>query len=244
MKSKIDTDKLFTLLPANLKDSDLLSLEAKKVLSALLYWCIISEARNTGRIFISNNQLCSIAGVSKSTIQEVAAFEFNKYDLARKIAGKPKASRNDIGQASEWIINWNKLEQPLKEASFGDRFSDLMKPSENPMSTPYHYISSHSISSHGNVTHSNLSNDNSYNLIEDNFNETHFTASQSSEMQDNLFEDIPTNDNSKANISISTPVEVINKNEEKTISSINEDLEVENGDEKKTTEEHILDLPF
>lgn len=252
MKSKIDTTELLSLLPSNLKDSDLLSLEAKKVLSALLYWYENTEARNTGRVFVSNNELCKIAGVSKTTIQNVAAFEFNKYALVRKIAGKPKASRNDIGQATEWIINWSRLTQPLKELSFEERFSDRLKPSENPMSTPIQY----------NTIQNNSKQEKLSNEKINKSNERHFTASQSSEMQDNLIEDIPNNDKSKANMSISTPVDTIDKNEEKTPSSINyfidikEDLrqcksleelnEVwrkhENGKPSYLTEEDINDL--
>lgn len=128
-KSKFD--EMFDRLPVNIKKTDVLRLESKKVLAALLELLLHSEARNTGVIYCGNKLLRKLSGVGADNLIP-ALNQLEDYELITRIKGKEK------GQASEYRINFKKLKEPIVEKTFNDlfeRFCEEAEPSETPIST-------------------------------------------------------------------------------------------------------------
>jgi hypothetical protein len=105
-------------LPSNILDSEL-SLVAQKTLGALLLWTENSKAIESGIIAIDNKLLCKIGGVGHTKLKEALA-ELKLYGLVDRKLG------NGLGNASEYVINFEALEQPLKKRSIRDRFGKFM----------------------------------------------------------------------------------------------------------------------
>lgn len=114
---------MFRYLPTHIAESEKLSQSAKKLLDGLLNYSINSVANKTGRIFISNQNLCKIARIkSKDLLYSYG--QLNMYSLVKRITGR------ELGEASEYIINFEKLKEPLKRKSFDELFNRFMnKPS-------------------------------------------------------------------------------------------------------------------
>ena len=97
----------FTYVPEHIAQSDLLSLASKKILEALLDYLDNSQASTTRRIYINNKTLCRLAQVGHSVMFQ-SIKELKQYSLVDRIQGKDK------GTASEYIIHFDKLEEPLR----------------------------------------------------------------------------------------------------------------------------------
>lgn len=77
-------NEIVWVLEKNIVDSELLSLAAKKMLNALVSWYLNTEkAQKSGIVVMNNNQLCAIAGISKSSIQS-SALELKMFSLAER----------------------------------------------------------------------------------------------------------------------------------------------------------------
>ena len=122
-------------VPKHIADSDELSQSAKKLLDGLLNYAMNSVAKKTGRIFVSNPCICRI---SKIKLKELlfAVDELKRYSLIDRIQG------TELGSASEYIINFEKLTEPLKRKSFEEFFKELFekpsiteKPQQEPITT-------------------------------------------------------------------------------------------------------------
>lgn len=121
----------FTYVPEHIADSDELSLASKKILETLLDYLDNSQASTTRRIFINNKTLCRLAQVGHSVMFN-ALKELKQYSLVDRIQGKDK------GTASEYIIHFDKLEEPLKKKTFHEFFAkdiEMSKSRETPIGT-------------------------------------------------------------------------------------------------------------
>ena len=121
----------FTYVPEHIAQSDLLSLASKKILEALLDYLDNSQASTTRRIFINNKTLCRLAQVGHSVMFN-ALKELKQYSLVDRVQGKDK------GTASEYIIHFDKLEEPLKKKTFHEFFAkdiEMSKSRETPIGT-------------------------------------------------------------------------------------------------------------
>ena len=121
----------FTYVPEHIAQSDLLSLASKKILEALLDYLDNSQASTTRKIFINNKTLCRLAQVGHSVMFN-ALKELKQYSLVDRIQGKDK------GTASEYIIHFDKLEEPLKKKTFHEFFAkdiEMAKSRETPIGT-------------------------------------------------------------------------------------------------------------
>ena len=114
-------------LPTQIIESEL-SLTAKKTLAALLLWTENSKAMETGIIAISNRKLCQIGGVGGTSLTE-ALSELKLYGLVDRKVG------TGLGDASEYTINFEKLEEPPRKRSIGERFGRFMNKSKS-LETP------------------------------------------------------------------------------------------------------------
>ena len=121
----------FTYVPEHIADSDELSLAAKKILEALLDYLDNSQASTTRKIFINNKTLCRLAQVGHSVMFK-SLKELKQYSLVDRIQGK------GMGTASEYIIHFDKLEEPLRKKTFREFFAkdiEMAKSRETPIGT-------------------------------------------------------------------------------------------------------------
>lgn len=121
----------FTYVPEHIAQSDLLSLASKKILEALLDYLDNSQASTTRRIYINNKTLCRLAQVGHSVMFQ-SIKELKQYSLVDRVQGKDK------GTASEYIIHFDKLEEPLKKKTFHEFFAkdiEMSKSRETPIGT-------------------------------------------------------------------------------------------------------------
>lgn len=139
----MEKQQLFEMLPDTIVDATELSDDAKKVLAALLVWAENSKAVETGIIAINDEKLAKIACIRKEKLKDIFV-QLRLYDLVERKVGTGR------GVASEYDINFDKLEQPLKKRSFSERFARFkkeVKSSENPLGTTLHNITLHNIPS-------------------------------------------------------------------------------------------------
>ena len=121
----------FTYVPEHIAQSDSLSLASKKILEALLDYLDNSQASTTRRIYINNKTLCRLAQVGHSVMFQ-SIKELKQYSLVDRVQGKDK------GTASEYIIHFDKLEEPLKKKTFHEFFAkdiEMSKSRETPIGT-------------------------------------------------------------------------------------------------------------
>ena len=118
-------------MPEHIAQSDSLSLASKKILEALLDYLDNSQASTTRRIYINNKTLCRLAQVGHSVMFQ-SIKELKQYSLIDRVQGKDK------GTASEYIIHFDKLEEPLKKKTFHEFFAkdiEMSKSRETPIGT-------------------------------------------------------------------------------------------------------------
>lgn len=121
----------FTYVPEHISESAELSLASKKLLEALLNYQFNSKAYDTGKLFINNATLCKLSKVGHSQLMK-SIVELKMYSLVDRVQG------GERGNASEYIIHFEKLKEPLKRKSFDDMFGRFMKGGqslETPMGT-------------------------------------------------------------------------------------------------------------
>lgn len=121
----------FTYVPEHISESDELSLASKKLLEALLNYQFNSKAYDTGKLFINNKTLCKLSKVGHSQLMK-SIVELKMYSLVDRVQG------GERGNASEYIIHFEKLKEPLKRKSFDDMFGRFMNGGqslETPMGT-------------------------------------------------------------------------------------------------------------
>ena len=121
----------FTYVPEHIYESSELSLASKKLLEALLNYQFNSKAYNTGKLFINNATLCKLSKVGHSQLMK-SIVELKMYSLVDRVQG------GERGNASEYIIHFVKLKEPLKRKSFDDMFGRFMNGGqslETPMGT-------------------------------------------------------------------------------------------------------------
>lgn len=170
-------------LPSNIIESEL-SLAAQKTLGALLLWTENSKAMESGIIAIDNELLCKIGGVGHTTLQNALA-ELKLYGLVDRKVG------TCLGNASEYDINFEALELPIRKRSIGERFArfkDKAQSLETPIGTPLHNISLHnntlhSITDHNKPYHNSTEHNNSEHNSTEQTKPTHNTTEHSTSNQ-------------------------------------------------------------
>jgi hypothetical protein len=133
--AKTKFEEMFDRLPANIKETSVLRNSSKKVLAALLELLLHSEAKKSGIIFCGNSLLRKLSGINKDKLRP-AIDQLIDYDLISRKVGKAR-KEGEKGLASEYIINFKKLKEPLIEKTFDDLFGDYIdnESSETPINT-------------------------------------------------------------------------------------------------------------
>lgn len=129
---KKDVEKMYGRMPETVRDSEALSDNAKKVLAGLLYSYAVSKAKTTGVLYLSNAMLRNAVEM-KTACMLGALRELEMYNLIERKTGRSR-TEGQRSMASEYIIHFDALREPVKELSFDDIFGEA-KPSETPMGT-------------------------------------------------------------------------------------------------------------
>lgn len=119
------TKLLLEVLPKNIVESQELSLAAKKMLGALIDYFTHSQAKETQRLFMSNEKVCETANFGKSTLFK-ATRELEMYDLIEKKSGKAR-TQGQKSDASEYILHINNFIKPLRKKTFENLMSMFPK---------------------------------------------------------------------------------------------------------------------
>lgn len=123
------------ILPTNIVESEELSLASKKMLGALIDYYSHSQAKETQRLFMSNDKICETANFGKSTLFN-ATRELEMYDLIEKKSGKAR-TQGQKSEASEYILHIDNFIKPLRKKTFENLMSmfpkSWLKNSENPL---------------------------------------------------------------------------------------------------------------
>ena len=135
--TKTKFEEMFDRLPSNVKDSEVLRIESKKILAALLELLLHSEAKNSGIIYVGNGKLRRLSGVGSGNLLS-GIQQLEDYELITRVKGSVRKVQTEKGQASEYRINFKKLKEPIVEKTFDDLFSELLEDEESlekPIST-------------------------------------------------------------------------------------------------------------
>ena len=128
-----EVEKMYGRMPETVKNSKVLSDNAKNVLAGLLYSYAVSKpAKVTGVLCISNSILRKAVGMKNENMLS-ALRELEMYNLIERNAGMARIE-GQKSIASEYIIHFDALKKPIEELSFDDIFGDP-KSSETPMGT-------------------------------------------------------------------------------------------------------------
>lgn len=119
------TKSLLEVLPKNIVESEELSLAAKKMLGALVDYFTHSQAKETQRLFMSNEKVCETANFGKSTLFK-ATRELEMFDLIEKKSGKAR-TQGQKSEASEYILHINNFIKPLRKKTFENLMSMFPK---------------------------------------------------------------------------------------------------------------------
>lgn len=119
------TKSLLEVLPKNIVESQELSLAAKKMLGALIDYFTHSQAKETQRLFMTNEKVCETANFGKSTLFK-ATRELEMYDLIEKKSGKAR-TQGQKSEASEYILHINNFIKPLRKKTFENLMSMFPK---------------------------------------------------------------------------------------------------------------------
>ena len=123
------------ILPTNIVESEELSLASKKMLGALIDYYSHSQAKETQRLFMSNDKICETANFGKSTLFN-ATRELEMYDLIEKKSGKAR-TQGQKSEASEYILHIDNFIKPLRKKTFENLMSmfpkSWLKNSGNPL---------------------------------------------------------------------------------------------------------------
>lgn len=119
------TKSLLEVLPKNIVESEELSLAAKKMLGALIDYFTHSQAKETQRLFMSNEKVCETANFGKSTLFK-ATRELEMFDLIEKKSGKAR-TQGQKTEASEYILHIDNFLKPLRKKTFENLMSMFPK---------------------------------------------------------------------------------------------------------------------
>ena len=123
------------ILPTNIVESEELSIASKKMLGALIDYYSHSQAKETQRLFMSNDKICETANFGKSTLFN-ATRELEMYDLIEKKSGKAR-TQGQKSEASEYILHIDNFIKPLRKKTFENLMSmfpkSWLKNSGNPL---------------------------------------------------------------------------------------------------------------
>lgn len=131
---KITDERMAEVLPSEIKNTDVLSNNAKKTLAAIMnYYLLLEEVKKNGYVYLSNELLRLSVGIRKNDVLS-AVQELIECDLIERQAGR-RRTQCERAMASTYRVKWQNLVKPLKKKTFEELFSEFLKPSETPLGT-------------------------------------------------------------------------------------------------------------
>lgn len=132
---KISQERVEQILPQNIKDSTLLSENAKNVLAVLMHCLLVSKgAEESGFLIKGNKELRELLEMNRDYMMD-ALRELEEYDLIKRIQGKTR-KQGEKAQASEYHFNWDNIfDKPLKKKTSEELFQRFRKSSGIPSGT-------------------------------------------------------------------------------------------------------------
>lgn len=135
MIMKISKERVEQILPQNIKDSTLLTENAKNVLAALMHCLLVSKgAEESGFLIKGNKELRELLQMNRDYMMD-ALRELEEYDLIKRVQGKTR-KQGEKAQASEYHFNWDNIfDKPLKRKTSEELFQRFRKSSGTPSGT-------------------------------------------------------------------------------------------------------------
>lgn len=132
---KITKERVEQILPQNIKETALLSDNAKNVLAMMMHSLLVAKgAQDSGVLVISNNRLRALLEMNRDYMLN-AIRELEEYELITRIVGKTR-TEGEPSTASEYHFNWDNIyNKPLKKKTSEELFSKFFKPSGTPSGT-------------------------------------------------------------------------------------------------------------
>lgn len=126
---KITKERVEQILPQNIKETALLSNNAKNVLAMMMHSLLVAKgAQDSGVLVISNNRLRALLEMNRDYMLN-AIRELEEYELITRIVGKTR-TEGEPSTASEYHFNWDNIyNKPLKKKTSEELFNKFFKPS-------------------------------------------------------------------------------------------------------------------
>lgn len=133
---RISDERMAEVLPSQIKNTDVLSDNAKKTLATIMnYYLLLEEVKKNGYVFLTNELLRQSVGIRKNDVLS-AVQELIECDLIEKQTGR-RRTQGEVPMASTYRVKWSNLVKPIKKKNtFEELFSEFLKSSETPLGTP------------------------------------------------------------------------------------------------------------
>ena len=132
---KITKERVEQILPQNIKETALLSDNAKNVLAMMMHSLLVAKgAQDSGVLVISNNRLRALLEMNRDYMLN-AIRELEEFELITRIVGKTR-TEGEPSTASEYHFNWDNIyNKPLKKKTSEELFNKFFKHSGTPSGT-------------------------------------------------------------------------------------------------------------
>lgn len=132
---RITEERMAEVLPSQIRNTDVLTDNAKKTLATLMnYFSILNIAKTSGFLVCPNNVLREAAGIRNNDLVS-AVQELIDCDLIERQVGQ-KRVEGKKAMASTYVVKWKNLVNPIKKKNtFEELFAEFLKSSETPLGT-------------------------------------------------------------------------------------------------------------
>ena len=132
---RITEERQNQILPKNIKDTDVLSENAKKTLATIMnYYAVLEIVKTSGFLVCPNTVLREAVGIRKNDLLS-AVQELIECSLITREIGK-RRTEGEKGTASVYRVIWENITRPVKKKeTFEELLSEFLKPSETPLGT-------------------------------------------------------------------------------------------------------------
>lgn len=127
---RISEERQSEILPKNIKDTDVLSENAKKTLATIMnYYIVLNIVKTSGFLVCPNTVLRESVGINMGDLQ-LSVQELIESNLIERTVGK-RRTKGEKGTASEYRVKWENLTKQIKRKNtFEELFSEYLKSSE------------------------------------------------------------------------------------------------------------------
>lgn len=132
---RLTDERMAEVLPSEIKNTDVLSNNAKKTLATIMnYFAILDIAKSSKYLVCPNSVLREAVGIRKNDLIN-AVQELIECDLIERQVGH-KRVEGEKAMASIYVVKWPNLVKPIKKKNtFEELFSEFLKSSETPLGT-------------------------------------------------------------------------------------------------------------